>query len=412
MTCRALREASTHPAVLACLGASALSCSADAFSSSYHSFLKRCAAAGNAEACYTLGMLEFYCLGNRREGVRALVRAAKSGHADALYSLAVIHFNGSGSNGRANTNSNTVTATAPATATGGVAGGVPEKKLSVGVLLCASAAQQGHVQALRELGHCFQDGYGIARNSAEGRRLLLEANLREFLSQHRLSAELPPPGAPSAYMSSSNSEAGERRDAASCNPEAVAQIQRLEAILQSAKSQAPHLVAGGTPEALGQEAEREPKGSVDRPAEGDAPASARSQTQAQSQRGLQGQDSASLAFLQSMCQCLRPLISDWGSAPSCPTPTPVHAFLQRWHQLQGSANSSAGAGAGTVEGEVCGTAREGLKVCASPLCGRKETRAREFRCCALCSDPRYCSRACQASDWRAGHMEVCPGTQH
>ncbi|CAI5956394.1 unnamed protein product [Closterium sp. NIES-65] len=128
--------------------------SAPSWSDGAHRFLKRCASAGNLDACYSLGMIQFYCLEDRRGGATLLARAALGGHAHALHSLSVIHFNGS-------------------------SGTRLDRDLLAGVLLCAKAAAQGHVEALRELGHCLQDGYGVPRNVAEGRRLLLEANTRE-----------------------------------------------------------------------------------------------------------------------------------------------------------------------------------------------------------------------------------------
>ena len=54
-----------------------------------------------------------------------------------------------------------------------------DKVLKAGVVLCAKAAAIGHLDAMRELGNCLQDGYGDKKNAEEGRKLLLEANARE-----------------------------------------------------------------------------------------------------------------------------------------------------------------------------------------------------------------------------------------
>ncbi|KEH37684.1 HCP family protein with MYND-type zinc finger protein [Medicago truncatula] len=81
-------------------------------------------------------------------------------HAPALYSLAVIQFNGSG-------------------------GTKQDKDLRAGVALSARASLLGHIDALRELGHCLQDGYGVKQNVTEGRRLLVQANVREILLVYR-----------------------------------------------------------------------------------------------------------------------------------------------------------------------------------------------------------------------------------
>ena len=83
-----------------------------------------------------------------------MAQAAVAPHASALHSLAIIQFNGSG-------------------------GSRKEKNLKNGASLCAKAAALSHVDAMRELGHCLQDGYGVTKNVSEGRRLLLEANARE-----------------------------------------------------------------------------------------------------------------------------------------------------------------------------------------------------------------------------------------
>jgi hypothetical protein len=51
--------------------------------------------------------------------------------------------------------------------------------------LCAHAASLGHLPALRELGHCLQDGYGARRDDAAGLRLLLHATAWELLPSSR-----------------------------------------------------------------------------------------------------------------------------------------------------------------------------------------------------------------------------------
>ncbi|KAL0921366.1 hypothetical protein M5K25_008430 [Dendrobium thyrsiflorum] len=157
LTCRRFNGLGTHPMVLSIISARGLSVRASTWSESAHRFLKRCADAGSLEACYTLGMIRFYCLENRGSGASLMAKAAMGSHSAALYSLAVIQFNGSG-------------------------GSKNEKDLRAGVALCARAAYFGHIDALRELGHCLQDGYGVKQNIGEGRRFLLLANARELTS--------------------------------------------------------------------------------------------------------------------------------------------------------------------------------------------------------------------------------------
>ena len=158
MSCKRLAGIISHPEVVASASLPALTLPASQWSSSYHAYLSQAASLGNFEASYLLGMIEFYCLDNTKEGLKLLVDSAKSGYPTALHSLSIIHFNSSG----------------------GCSG---ERQLAMGVVLCSSAAQQGHVESLRELGHCLQDGYGIQRNAPEGKRLLLEANLQELSNQ-------------------------------------------------------------------------------------------------------------------------------------------------------------------------------------------------------------------------------------
>ncbi|KAG0489263.1 hypothetical protein HPP92_008074 [Vanilla planifolia] len=144
-----------HPAVLSRLSSKGMAIRAANWSESAHRFLKRCADAGSLDACYFLGMICFYCLEKKGIGATLMAKAGIGSHAEALYSLAVIQFNGSG-------------------------GTKSDKDLRAGVALCARAAFHGHVDALRELGHCLQDGYGVKQNVTEGRRFLVQANAREL----------------------------------------------------------------------------------------------------------------------------------------------------------------------------------------------------------------------------------------
>ncbi|RLM73322.1 hypothetical protein C2845_PM15G05930 [Panicum miliaceum] len=169
LTCRRFRELGQSKVVLARASPRCLAVRAKAWSDDAHRFLQRCADAGNLEACYLLGMIRFYCLGSRGSGAALMAAAAVGGHREALYSLAVIQFNGSG-------------------------GSKDDRDLRAGAALCARAASLGHVDALRELGHCLQDGYGVRRSVPDGRRLLIQANARE-LAAASSSAAAPPPRA-------------------------------------------------------------------------------------------------------------------------------------------------------------------------------------------------------------------------
>ncbi|PPS19664.1 hypothetical protein GOBAR_AA00909 [Gossypium barbadense] len=234
ITCKRLNSFALQPLVLSKASSKLLAIKAENWSESAHRFLKCCADAGNVEACYTLGMIRFYCLQNRGSGASLMAKAAISSHAPALYSLAVIQFNGSG-------------------------GSKNDKDLRAGVALCARAAFLGHIDALRELGHCLQDG--------------------------------------------------------------------------------PHPIPHPT--------NRHPN----------------------------------------VPGC--PLLSDFGCNVPAREAHPANKFLTDWF------------------GSRDGIPGPGLRLCSHVGCGRPETRKHEFRRCSVCGAVNYCSRACQALDWKLRHKAEC-----
>ncbi|GJX24067.1 F-box domain, cyclin-like protein [Tanacetum coccineum] len=244
LTCKRLNKLGVNPLVLKESCKKSLAVRAKNWCDGAHRYLKLCVKADNTEAYYTLGMIRFYCLQNRGSGASLMAKAAIRSHATALYSLAVIQFNGSG-------------------------GIKNDKDLHAGVALCCRSAYLGHVDALRELGHCLQDGYGVRKNVTEGRRLLVQANAREITNIFRLK---------------------ERHSL----------------------------------------------------------------------------DYFSLFELH-----------------------PVNKFLIEWFGL--SVNKLD----------------EGLRMCSYKECGRPETRKNEFRKCSGCGKVNYCSRGCQAHDWRVCHKVEC-----
>lgn len=273
ITCKRLNGLGLHSLVLSKASQKILAIKAEKWSDSAHRFLKLCADSGNAEACFTLGMIRFYCLQNRGSGASLMAKAAISSHAPALYSLSVVQFNGSG-------------------------GSKNDKDLRAGVALCARAAFLGHIDALRELGHCLQDGYGVKQNIAEGRRFLVQANARELATV--LST------APSALTTSGSW--------LSWNP------------LPNHR----HVVGSGCP-----------------------------------------------------------LLSDFGCNVPAPEAHPANQFLTDWFSSRG------------------GNPGPGLRLCSHSGCGRPETRRHEFRRCSVCGAVNYCSRACQALDWKMRHKAEC-----
>lgn len=224
--------------------------------------------------------IRFYCMESRKNGASLMAKAAIRNHVPSLYSLAIIQFNGSG--------------------------GTKERKdLRAGCALCARAADLGHIDALREIGYCFQDGYGVHKNLAEGRSLLIQAAAQEVACAIRAS------------------------------PQHLDCESQLKTIM-SLKT-----VPGANP-GLGHAYWTE--------------------------SGLQ----------------LSPREKH-----------PANKFLLDWFKLKGSDLD-------TSTGRV-----EELQLCSDENCGRPETRENEFRRCSGCGNVKYCSRGCQAHDWKVRHKMDC-----
>ncbi|MCO5612734.1 hypothetical protein L7F22_067003 [Adiantum nelumboides] len=144
---------SKHPQ-LANVSASALTGTSKTWSDGVHLFVQRCMDAGNVEAAYTVGMVSFYCFNDHEAGVALMARVAMKSYPPTLHSLAIIQFHGSNATQK-------------------------DKNLKNGASLWAKAVALAHVDVMRELGHCLQDGYRVPKNVLGGRCLLLEANARE-----------------------------------------------------------------------------------------------------------------------------------------------------------------------------------------------------------------------------------------
>ncbi|KAM0822938.1 hypothetical protein ACQ4PT_071200 [Festuca glaucescens] len=289
LTCKRLNGLGRQDMVFAKASPASLAVKAAAWSEPVQRYLKRCADAGNLEACYILGMIRFYCLGSRSGGAALLAKAAVGGHSAALYSLAVIQFNGSG-------------------------GAKSDRDLRAGAALCARSAALGHVDALRELGHCLQDGYGVRRDPAEGRRLLVAANAREL----------------SLALAAAATAASATHSFASSLP--------LGAV-------AAGVGAGGCP-----------------------------------------------------------LLSDFGWSLPETEPHTANQFMSDWWASRGVQASFKKPAPGA---EATGDGDGELRLCSHLRCGRKETRRHEFRRCSVCGAANYCSRACQALDWKRAHKAQC-----
>eukprot|EP01018_Ginkgo_biloba_P037123 Gb_29240 [translate_table: standard] len=303
LTCKRFFSAAMHQKVLTHTTMAALAVKASKWGDESHRFLKQCADAGNPGACYMLGMIRFYCLMNRGSGVALMAEAAIASHPSALYSLAVIQFNGSG-------------------------GSRKDKVLKAGVVLCAKAAAVGHVDAMRELGHCLQDGYGVKKNAEEGRKLLLEANARE----------------------------------AAAAREAISICVSKNSIKPQSK----------TNSSVGHRTQKELINCRKAGSSGSSEGNHRQQHCVQ--RLVDGGSGS--------------LLSDFGCdlLPAAKTHV-INDFLVEWFTLH--------------------PPTAGLRLCSHSKCGRPETRRHEFRRCSACGSVNYCSRACQALDWKMKHRYHC-----
>ncbi|CAI9093200.1 OLC1v1028640C1 [Oldenlandia corymbosa var. corymbosa] len=289
ITCKRFNELAFSSLVLSKSSQKMLTVKADKWSEYAHQFLKLCVDSGNVEASYILGMIRFYCLQNRGSGASLMAKAAISSHAPALYSLSVIQFNGSG-------------------------GSKNDKDLRAGVALCARAAFLGHIDALRELGHCLQDGYGVKQNISEGRRFLVQANAREL----------------AAVLSATPSTFSDNWLSLSTPANYRLQGDGNWMTLNASAHQRNGVVATGCP-----------------------------------------------------------LLSDFGCNVPVPEAHPANRFLTDWYAARG------------------GNPGPGLRLCSHSGCGRPETRKHEFRRCSVCGSVNYCSRACQALDWKMRHKAEC-----
>lgn len=309
LTCKRFQNFALNSLVLSNVSVTALKVKPSQWSDGSHRFLTRCAETGNPEACYILGMIRFYCLLDRESGLHLMAWAARSSHSCALHSLAIIQFNGSGR-------------------------GRVDKNLRAGVGLCAKAAALNHVDAMREYGHCLQDGYGVPKNVMDGRRLILEANARE-----------------AAAAVAANSKLG--NDLPFTASKIALGCFRQHFFAQNASRKVNKLQQAALQHAALHISDYLDHHPVHK-------------------------------FLQSGgCS----LLSDFGCNVPPPKAHIANEFLVDWFALHPPA--------------------AGLRLCSHANCGRPETRKHEFRRCSACGSVNYCSRACQALDWKLQHKFDC-----
>ncbi|KAG8089834.1 hypothetical protein GUJ93_ZPchr0011g27095 [Zizania palustris] len=76
-------------------------------------------------------------------------------------------------------------------------------------------------------------------------------------------------------------------------------------------------------------------------------------------------------------------------------------FMVEWWEAQRSKAAPRGCHSGGEDDD------DDLRLCSQSRCGRRETRRHEFRRCSVCGSANYCSRACQALDWKRAHRAHC-----
>ncbi|CAI5986322.1 unnamed protein product [Closterium sp. NIES-65] len=421
-SCRALRALCWSQQALAAVNPAVLHIRAAQWSPRANRFLSACAAAGNAPAAYFLGMITFYSFGNYAEGLKLLAKAALAGHAAAMYALSVVHFNGSGM-------------------------AQAQRNLPVALALCARAASLGHTPAMRELGYCLHDGYGLPRDAAQAQQLLLEAEALETAEKSRAIGVVVQGGGvnPVAVRGGDRvngsrleqvEEDREEQEEEDQETQEEADMMFAREILQSGNLQSALTKDEGrvdvAPAESSQETAAAAAAEVEAGAVSDAeaaPVDPAARLSAPSTDATGVEEVADMQSLDSKeWEPSSPSLAELmelQEAESCRPSDPAHFFLLEWQKLTGLVSNTSthrihipalpshGAAAASdlsptapVAPAAPGTPPS-LHACSNPQCGRQETREHEFRCCAACTEAKYCSRACQAADWVGGHRVAC-----
>lgn len=103
-----------------------------------------------------------------------------------------------------------------------------------------------------------------------------------------------------------------------------------------------------------------------------------------------------------------PLLSDFGWSLPEAEPHPANLFMADWwasRGVQATAKKPGLEAPAAATGDSDGGGE--LRLCSHVRCGRRETRRHEFRRCSVCGAANYCSRACQALDWKRAHKAQC-----
>ncbi|GBG64829.1 hypothetical protein CBR_g48297 [Chara braunii] len=378
LTCRRFLHCMLDDLVLQVVADAVLAIPAAKWCKGAEEFLRKAANAGCTEAAYFLGMVLFYCdRVELRDAMRYLAQAAICGHPLALHSLAIILFNGSGM-------------------------GPGEKNLEAGVALCERAALLGSTDALRDYGHCLQDGFGCKMDVETGRWVLLEANMREMVGfVVPPQPVMPASGGVSDLLKMVCIGGG----FAVCGESSATEGGASTSATEGSSSVAPITTRGVVKE------KDKGSGSSNRRGRRVAPSPysvdwylqriylnghARNEPEVDSHCGASKEHELPDAVERATAEGVRVRRACLFGA-NCMysqgrVPHAANQFLIDWFRMH--------------------ALPPGCRQCLEKSCGRPETRAEEFWRCSSCSYASYCSRSCQTLDWRSRHRNECrPGAR-
>ncbi|CAI5521464.1 unnamed protein product [Closterium sp. Naga37s-1] len=153
LVCSQFCDIGMSPAILRILPPSVLLPRFERWSDSNLHFLRSCAAAGNSEALFILGMTYTYCFNDPNTGSALLTRAARDGHVAALHSLAIFLLN------RGNA--------------------MPKRSCD------DSSRHRDLVTSGNQLAHCVQHGVGARSNERMAHLLLARARALQVLRREQ-----------------------------------------------------------------------------------------------------------------------------------------------------------------------------------------------------------------------------------
>lgn len=378
-----------------------------------------------------LAMILFYCIPEAQfEGGRLLMCSARQGHAASLHAASILSFNGSGM-------------------------GQQHKDVKMGVALCARAAALGHSEAMRELGHCLLDGYGVRQDVQAGWRMFLEAQAAELAPRSSHLQDLSSLVAAARKRKSDENIRGSKRlrvdgslgSTQAINPAAqdVALLSFLGAEKRVEPSQQPRdavqqvfrfKASNSCPSRVVFKKANGFKSKC--PAYSTFPKQLKQEQwkpqQLEQKDQLATKTSVILKLLSAVksgsfslsppnIAALQPVLTGAQTSLLSADVHPAYSFIKEWFstrpvvktesEFSGCTTNKNGA---SVILAASGAAATG--VCSRQTCGRPEKRPLEFSRCSMCWSARYCSRSCQLHDWKERHGGVCsavpvsPSAQH